>query len=538
MKTLLRLLLPLIPFLLGGCSQPTGQAGGGSVIGNPPIAASLQDRDGRPVSLAHVRLFKADHDPVSVDTAMAEATSDSAGKVLILGVPAGTYNIVAEENEGRLLGLSAGIVVPADVRTTDTVHAPACVMDAPSAITIPFAGLGAAAGDFLFLPGTPCFREIDSASLRAGFLTLERVPAGEYSALLHSKGAAGAAVNILRKPLTAVAGETVVVGTFQAWRQSRQVFINTSASGAATSGSVQAFPLLLRLDSTSLDFAAAGDSGQNLRFAKADGISPLAHQIVRWGPADIQVWVRVDTIRADDGAQFIYLFSGLDSQASGSDGGAVFDTADGFAAVWHLGDDPEGVQPVYLDAAPARNHGTGMGLPAASRVEGVIGRAVSFDGATQFIQVPDASGLSLRAATFSAWISSDSLGGRILEKAPPSGGGYAFDTFAGRIRLAGPSGNQGSQTDLPRGAFVHVAATFEGGATRYFLNGKPDGVADSLLSLPTNASALRIGSAADGTGRFRGIIDELQISRIARSADWIKLSFENQKPGSRVISVR
>jgi hypothetical protein len=37
---------------------------------------------------------------------------------------------------------------------------------------------------------------------------------------------------------------------------------------------------------------------------------------------------------------------------------------------------------------------------------------------------------------------------------------------------------------------------------------------------------------------FSGQIDELQVSRVARTANWIKLSYENQKAGSAIVKLK
>jgi hypothetical protein len=47
--------------------------------------------------------------------------------------------------------------------------------------------------------------------------------------------------------------------------------------------------------------------------------------------------------------------------------------------------------------------------------------------------------------------------------------------------------------------------------------------------ITTNTDALNIGRRPDGTNFFNGVMDELRVQKVARSADWIKLEFENQK---------
>lgn len=544
MKIAMRPLLPVLlslPLLWGGCFDTSRVAGGGGVIGNPPIAGTLLDRDGKPVSYARVALYRTDYSPVAGDTITAMVDADASGNYLLKDVPADTYNIVAAAAEGKTLGMIAGIVVPPGDRARDSVHAQACVLAERSSITISLANLDVVEGGYFYLPGTGVARQIDSAALRLGVLTLESVPAGSFSALHYVKDKAAAFTNILRKPLEAKSGGSSVVGPYQAWKYSRKVFINTAASGAAIGETVLGFPLLVRLDNANFDFNAARDSGQDVRFAKSDGVASLPYQIERWDRAGgrAEIWVRVDTVRADDDSQFIFLFAGRDSLASQSRGEGVFDTADGFTAVWHLGEDAGGAQPVYRDAAGFGNHGTGEGLKPESNVEGVIGRALALDGSTQYVRVPDAASLDLQAMTFSAWIKADILGGRVLDKITEGiNDGYSFDTYGGKIRVCASPDNYSGLSPLATGQFIHIAATFDGRTTRFFLDGIPDGETDSISALPPNGFDLRIGSSSLGSQKFRGVLDEARISRTALPGSWIKMSYENQKPGSRVVGVR
>ena len=79
------------------------------------------------------------------------------------------------------------------------------------------------------------------------------------------------------------------------------------------------------------------------------------------------------------------------------------------------------------------------------------------------------------------------------------------------------------------GQWYHVAATYSNGTSRIYVNGKLEGsnyhkAAMSLM----NDIGMTIGGLR-GSFQFAGDIDEVRVSRVARSADWIKLEYENQK---------
>jgi hypothetical protein len=46
------------------------------------------------------------------------------------------------------------------------------------------------------------------------------------------------------------------------------------------------------------------------------------------------------------------------------------------------------------------------------------------------------------------------------------------------------------------------------------------------------------GCAGSGDSNFYdGLMDELRVATVLRSADWVKTEYDNQKPGSTFISV-
>ena len=82
---------------------------------------------------------------------------------------------------------------------------------------------------------------------------------------------------------------------------------------------------------------------------------------------------------------------------------------------------------------------------------------------------------------------------------------------------------------LPVGEWIHVVHTYNDGREgRIYINGQLDASATPALDIKT-PSRLWIGGWYNNYD-FIGDIDEVRISHIARSADWIKLEYENQKP--------
>ncbi len=69
-------------------------------------------------------------------------------------------------------------------------------------------------------------------------------------------------------------------------------------------------------------------------------------------------------------------------------------------------------------------------------------------------------------------------------------------------------------TRLTGGVWYHVAATYDNGAARVFVNGQP-GTASTLQSGVRVAGDLRFGGI-DGFGRFAGALDDVRVSQVVR----------------------
>ena len=76
----------------------------------------------------------------------------------------------------------------------------------------------------------------------------------------------------------------------------------------------------------------------------------------------------------------------------------------------------------------------------------------------------------------------------------------------------------------------------QNGESRVYVNGVLDGVStstDAPLAIKSPAR-MYLGGWYDNY-RFVGDIDEVRISKVTRSADWVKLQYENQKPLQTVV---
>jgi len=83
---------------------------------------------------------------------------------------------------------------------------------------------------------------------------------------------------------------------------------------------------------------------------------------------------------------------------------------------------------------------------------------------------------------------------------------------------------------LQKNDWVHVVYTYNGQDELIYVNGRLDVPKAALSTLQVLVPVqMRIGPG------FEGDLDEVRVSSMARSADWVKLQYENQKPSQTLV---
>ena len=319
---------------------------------------------------------------------------------------------------------------------------------------------------------------------------------------------------------------TVSVKTFAAWAHSGSLFIDTTANGANVSGSVTNFPLLLRFNSNNFNFAQAQGDGRDIRFTTAAGAA-LPYQIEQWDVAGgkAAVWVRIPAITGNS-TQEIIMYWGKSGVATASSGSSVFSSSNGYASVHHMSD-------TLVDTV-----GTTTPLNSSTTVSnGLIGRARTF-AAGQGIQCGTSiSGLPTGNAPFSTsvWIRTSTFGKALLGWGDQSSQAKVVMYAAAPPRISmdcyfGGAGINGTAT-VPTAEWAYIVHTYQSTGTSLYVNGVLDASNNGgTMNIPTS-SRFDIGGFQPTDGfSFVGEMDEVRISKVARSADWVKLEYENQKP--------
>lgn len=521
-----------------GCSSPLPISSGSS---SETVIGKVVSEDGKPVPATIVTLYPENYDPV-VGTGQSSINFDTTNDHGAFSLPVPDvslrYTIVAVQNTARTRALITGIAISAD--TTSIANA---VLRVPGAISVMTPANADIQNGYFFIPGTGIKTDLAG---RSGTIVLDSVPAGTIPEVRYAVKN-GAVQQTVRFNIQVFSGDTARI-FHPYWRYSRPLYFNTTPSGAGVGAAVTDFPVLVRLTKDIFDFSGAQAAGGDIRFTKQDG-AELGYELERWdaggGAADI--WVRVDTIFGNDSAQNIVMYWGNLAAAGASGGAMVFDTAIGFQGVWHMAD---AGNDLAHDATINGFNAAPSGMTAASAVPGIIGLAREFDGKTSFFTVSGSASGALNFGengpfTLSAWVFADSLDNgfhEIISKGDLDYGMELHNINKWEITdFLDASGWQTVRSPATAQTWKYIVGVRDNAMEYLYVDGVLASDSIALRDSTGRSSALDvyIGRLADASSRYwNGAIDEVNMADVARSADWIKLSYMNQKAVNKLVEFR
>jgi len=304
------------------------------------------------------------------------------------------------------------------------------------------------------------------------------------------------------------------------------------------------FPLYVKITNDS-DMADSDTEGDDIRFTQSDGSTLLKHEKEYWtggGESNVTAdfWVKTDVDNGDPAATDIYIYYRTEDTADGSDVTNVWDA--NFKGVWHFASD-------WSDSTSNRHTLIASG-GGVTRVTGKIYNGVELlDSSSEYLEVAPWTDITAAPFTLSA-----------LGK-PTAGNDYAIFSIADKDADAdyhmiyfyytggtptsvkarsydGVTADAATSSAYTEGAWNHTVGTFPATNSRAaFLDGENKGTNATSKGV-INIDRLRIGVTADSTpwAYYSGIIDEVRISNIARSDDWIKFEAYNINEGDNELT--
>ena len=312
-----------------------------------------------------------------------------------------------------------------------------------------------------------------------------------------------------------------------AWTLRKSITLDTTAITDPIGGAT----VLLRLHDGNFNFAEAHDGGDDLRFVAGDDKTPLAYHIEKYDSLlnEAFVWVRVPGLKP--GAKttlWLYFGNNSNKLTKGEDLKNSYD--DDTVLVYHFAG--KGTPPA--DYSPAGNHAQNAGLSADGAQ---IGSGLHLDG-KNLVTLPASPSLVWAegaALTWSAWIKPAALqpnaviysrwdGRTALLIGLDNGVPFVEVTRAGTPSRSAPG------AALAVGGWHHLAVVADGKTITLYLDGAVYTTLAAAVPPLNTLSFLGgdgpMGSAGPATGRpgFTGDLDELEISKVARPAGYIKLA--------------
>ena len=311
-----------------------------------------------------------------------------------------------------------------------------------------------------------------------------------------------------------------------------------SFPGYAGASALSGFPVLVKL-STAItgfsyaDFERAG--GDDLRFTDSNG-NLIPHEIDTWNPNGVStVWVKVPSLTS---ATTITAHYGCALPVA-VDSSDVWD--DDYVGVWHLG---EGGLPLRESSLASTDFTkqNGSGIQYAS--SGIVGGSVDFgaSGNSRMVTAQDCDALDgFTNCTVEAWTYQTShTQAAILSKRYSANKNLSYFLYDNgsktqfNVATTDSTSDNSAQITPTLNQWTHQAYTFSAGIIRGYQDGAKVG-SDKTLSFSTiNASDgyLHLGNFSRqnyynaDTRNFPGKIDEVRISKVARSADWLQATHD------------
>ncbi len=339
-------------------------------------------------------------------------------------------------------------------------------------------------------------------------------------------------------------------------RETGTTRIKLALNGISDNTDIADFPLLVHLRSGSKVYNYSTD-GTNLAFRDADGYS-LPYEMESWTQnGDSYFWVKIRSFKeASSDFLYIYFLSRASDCANYSDAASVW--SNGYIAVWHgaLGSsevtDSLGRHP-GISSGTSYLSGTKSYTLPSSGTDGHIGGCLSFAAGSSGFAVPHTDDLdSHSAVTIEFWARFSSLSANKDHPLFYKGAEYfSIDSSdATKLNYSTAYKKNGYCYSVTGGGAIlqegstweHIAVSWQGSADSDSCEFFKDGTIQSCSGSRTSDTAdtleiladddLIIGNRPNATWGLKGDMDEIRLSNVARSADWMLASFKSQQDSS------
>lgn len=316
------------------------------------------------------------------------------------------------------------------------------------------------------------------------------------------------------------------------WTRRKKIFINNKDA----TEDISAVPLMVKLDSTRVDYSQTQNAGEDLRFLDQSGNS-LNYEVESWNESGTSfVWVESPTLTTGSTSQYIWMYYG---NTSASDGQNLAGTWSGtsFQGVYHFA---SGAGNVTNDSSGNSNNLSLVnGLNVTTTGEMGMGPVVSFDGTDDYAT---ASGTSISAISGSMmaemWVyhqcpfgcyyagaGNNTSGWRVTQQVT----GYSKMLVSNSAGIGYDGSMNGDGVE--KNEWVHYLFYFNDSTDELsvYRNGEFSSKVTTSRYPDPSAIAFEIGrTPGTSSGYFTGKIDEVRVASAVQSASWIRADYLSQ----------
>ena len=297
------------------------------------------------------------------------------------------------------------------------------------------------------------------------------------------------------------------------WTIRKKIDIDTTTAGAPIADPIGTTAILIRLHDGNFKFTEAKEDGSDIRFVAGDDKTLLTYHIEKYDALlnEAFVWVKIPDLKPGAKTTFWLYYGNAGGKATRvDDPKGTYDV--NTVLVYHFA---ENNAPAH-DSTTYNNNAQNPGVPVLGSL---IGPGVLFDGANP-ITIANSESLAWAdgtTMTWSAWVKpTANQANAILFRRE----GFTIGADNGVPFVDVNGARTAGALPMAPNSWHHIAVTAAGSTITLYVDGQS--TATVSASLPVSTATFSFGDT------FSGEMDELEISKAARPAGFIKLAAMSQ----------
>lgn len=314
-----------------------------------------------------------------------------------------------------------------------------------------------------------------------------------------------------------------------AWSYRKNITLKNSSTTLSN------FPVMIKLNSSRIDYAKVQNAGQDLRFTDNSG-NILPHEIELWNSSGTSIiWVKIPTFTGGTTTS-IWMYYNNPSATDGQDKTNVWDS--NFQAVWHLSGSAQ-------DSSINTKNGS---ITGAANSSTIAGQGLSFSG-SNYVSVPDTMISNSSVMTLEGWFKTSQsdmvLMGWTNQNYPSAATSYVPTLYIGSDNKLRAEQWMGSSSPITTSSTVndnqwhYAVLTTNTNTQSLYVDGVLIGsLAGAISTFSATKNYIGMGynaswptTTSSGWRSMNGALDEFRISNVVRSASWIQMSNLNIRDG-------